>query len=85
MHVEKSERKVAAQLRITVNSDVAITLQEGDLSNNIWVAVYGRNAHGVGVVSFTITAEELAELCATMQNFANSVVAEAVKVLEPAH
>lgn len=69
MRVDRSERKVAAQLRIQVNEDVAITLHEGDLTNNMWVAIYGRTVQGVGVVSFSITADELEELCGVMQSF----------------
>lgn len=80
MNVAHSQRKVAAELRIQVSEELTLTATESEVDpERIWVAVYGRSPMGIGVVSFSITQDDLRELCRELLTFAAEV-----KVEEPA-
>jgi hypothetical protein len=83
MDISRTERKVAASLRIQIRDGLVLVVQEGEGSDHIWLEFYGRyeNPSRVESLAFTISRQDLAELCTVLQNFAAEITPEPAQEL----
>lgn len=90
MNVSRTERKVAAALRVQIRDGLVLVVQEGEQDQHLWVELYGRydDPRGgpatVKSFAFTLSREDLTAICTLLQEFAAEIVAETVPELIPA-